>query len=363
MTRFGRITSKIYLKMAKKYYDGDIKLTTDWGGDATTGNLPVIGSKVQKVIKDSINSKVGYVGRVDKAGQGFYVLSRDEATFNEYLKTITEDKPFGDTDMDGINGHFDAPFNYKMNITLINPESGYKSALSDSTGNIIKFTAETRDANDSPQGESLIITFKVTTEGGVETSYTAIYDAKKASEGIEYNLDGKLGIGQNTVVITAVGMNTGISAMRRITYRLIDMYFTDKFDIAKRYKFADNGTLALNIGYSLKGIGKSKIEWYFDGNLYRTTSIANNNPNLSNANETFYFTNTVDQWLTPGIHNIQMTMICTDTNSGEEFQTPIYYREFIIETSVPSLETPYILRKASFDSSHGILEAGETPTL
>lgn len=349
--------------MAKKYYDGDIKLTTDWGGDATTGNLPVIGSKVQKVIKDSINSKVGYVGRVDKAGQGFYVLSRDEATFNEYLKTITEDKPFGDTDMDGINGHFDAPFNYKMNITLINPESGYKSALSDSTGNIIKFTAETRDANDSPQGESLTITFKVTTEGGVETSYTAIYDAKKASEGIEYNLDGKLGIGQNTVVITAVGMNTGISAMRRITYRLIDMYFTDKFDIAKRYKFADNGTLALNIGYSLKGIGKSKIEWYFDGNLYRTTSIANNNPNLSNANETFYFTNTVDQWLTPGIHNIQMTMICTDTNSGEEFQTPIYYREFIIETSVPSLETPYILRKASFDSSHGILEAGETPTL
>ena len=37
--------------MAKKYYDGDITLTTDWGGDSSTGNLPVVGSKVQKVIK------------------------------------------------------------------------------------------------------------------------------------------------------------------------------------------------------------------------------------------------------------------------------------------------------------------------
>ena len=64
-----------------------------------------------------------------KVGQGFYVLSRDEATFNEYLKTISDENPFGDLTMDGIIGRFDAPFNYKMNITLINPENGYKSTL------------------------------------------------------------------------------------------------------------------------------------------------------------------------------------------------------------------------------------------
>ena len=38
--------------MANKYYEGDITLKTDWGGDSTTDNLPVIGSKVQKVIKE-----------------------------------------------------------------------------------------------------------------------------------------------------------------------------------------------------------------------------------------------------------------------------------------------------------------------
>ena len=32
--------------------------------------------------------------------------------------------------------------------------------------------------------------------------------------------------------------------------------------------------------------------------------------------------------LTPGVI-IQMSMVCKDSDSGEEFQTPIYYREFI----------------------------------
>lgn len=350
--------------MAKKFWEGDVNMSTNWGGDESTGYAPLSGERVQEFIKENINSKVGYLGRVDKIGQGFYVLARDKNVFDEYLKTITDDNSFGDIYMEGIDGRrFDAPFNYKMNITLLNPENGYKSTLAGSTGNTIKFTAETRDVNDSPQGESLTITFKVITEGGVETSQTLIYNGEIASEGIEYNLDGKLGVGQNTVIITAVGMNTGISAMRRITYRLIDMYFNDKFNITKRYQFTTNGTLAINVGYSLKGVGKTRILWYFDGNLYRTTQIANTNPNLPNGSEAFYFTDSADQWLKPGLHNLQISMVCQDTDSGEEFHTPIYYREFIIETTPATLETPFILRKASFDAEKGFLANGDAPTI
>ena len=349
--------------MAKKYYDKDITLNTDWGGDASTDNLPVIGEKVQKVIKESINSKVGYVGRVDGTGSGFYVLTRDEETFNAYKATITEDQPFGDLMMDGVNGRFDAPFNYKLNLTLINPENGYKSTLVGSTGNVIKFKAETLDNNDSPQGENMTITFKVRTEGGLETTYTAIYDAEVASKGIEYNLDGKLAAGQNVVTITATGMNTGMSAMKRITYRLIDMSFNDRFDIAKRYQFTTEGTLALNVGYSLKGVGKTKLVWYFDGNLYATDDNFNENPDLQNTSKTFYFTEAAHTWLTPGVHTMQVSMICQDTDSGEEFQTPIYYREFVVEKTPTVLETPYIVRKATFDNSFGFLKYGENPTI
>ena len=132
-----------------------------------------------------------------------------------------------------------------MNITLLNPENGYKSVLAGSTGNIIKFKAETLDNNNTPQGESMTITFKVKTEGGVENTYTAIYDGNIASQGIDYNLDGKLGNGVNTITITAVGMNTGISAMRRITYRVIDMYFKDKLQLKLFILFLFFGLITL----------------------------------------------------------------------------------------------------------------------
>ena len=349
--------------MAKKYYDEDITLKTDWGGDNTTGNLPVSGSKVQKVIKESINSKVGYVGHVEKKGQGFYVLTRDEETFKQYKETITDEKPFGDLSMEGVNGRFDAPFNYKMNITLLNPESGYKSTLAGSTGNVIKFKVETLDNNNTPQGESVTITFKVKTEGGVETTYTAIYDGNTASQGIEYNLDGKLGTGINTITITAVGMNTGISAMRRITYRSIDMYFTDKFNISKRYQITDNGVMSMTIGYDLKGVGKTKILWYFDGYLHETVELSNLNPTVYNGLQTFNLPYSRYEWVEPGIHNVQMSMLCKDMDSGEEFQTPIYYREFIIEKTPTVLNTPFIVRKVSFDADKGFLANGETPTI
>lgn len=349
--------------MAKKYYNGEITLNTDWGGDESTGNLPVVGSRVQEAIKKGINSKAGFVGRVEKVGQGFYVLSRDEATFNEYLKTISDENPFGDLTMDGIIGRFDAPFNYKMNITLINPENGYKSTLLGSTGNVIKFRAETLDNNNTPQGESVTVTYKIKTEGGVENTFTAIYDGNIASQGIEYNLDGKLGSGVNTVTITVVGMNTGISAMRRITYRLVDMYFKDKFDMTKRYQFTPEGTMAMTVGYDLKGVGETKLLWYFDGNHYTTDKLANLNPNLSNNSRSFYFTEHANSWLTPGIHNIQMCMACKDTDSGEEFYTPIYYREFIVEKTPTVLNTPYIVTKLSFDYSKGFLANGDKPTI
>jgi hypothetical protein len=48
-------------------------------------------------------------------------------------------------------------------------------------------------------------------------------------------------------------------------------------------------------------------------------------------------------------------MSCTDTESGEVFHTPIYYREFIIENTPTVLNTPYITRKAEFPYESGFL--------
>ena len=74
--------------MAKKLFDGEIDNRTDWGGDETTGGLPVSGRAVQKFIKKSLaaleeagGAKFGYVrilgGKMlqmfpDRAGADLY---------------------------------------------------------------------------------------------------------------------------------------------------------------------------------------------------------------------------------------------------------------------------------------------------
>lgn len=45
--------------MAKKYWDEEINKHQDWGGDASTENLPVLGSRVQQFIKTQLEGKGG----------------------------------------------------------------------------------------------------------------------------------------------------------------------------------------------------------------------------------------------------------------------------------------------------------------
>ena len=49
-----------------KVYDKPITLNTDWGGDASTGNLPVAGGRVQELIKKSFAQKGGFFQIKDK---------------------------------------------------------------------------------------------------------------------------------------------------------------------------------------------------------------------------------------------------------------------------------------------------------
>ena len=41
--------------MAKKTYNEKITPKTDWGGDSSTGGLPVAGYRVQEFIKEQLN--------------------------------------------------------------------------------------------------------------------------------------------------------------------------------------------------------------------------------------------------------------------------------------------------------------------
>ena len=348
--------------MAKKFWDNEIDFKTDWGGDITTDNLPVSGKRVQEVIKKEVNSKVGYVGLYEEGG--YYVLCKDEDSFNVWKETVSEELPFGDETL--IVGRFDAPYNYSMKITLLDPQSGYKSSLAGSTGNEIRFYATTVDKDDSPVIESITVTIKITNESGLSTQHKMIYDydtISNMSTGVVYQVDDKLSAGRNTISISAVGMNTGASAMKTITYNYVDMYFTDRFDIIKPYQFDSDGDVTIGIGYSLKGVGKTTIHWFFDGQEQTPTIISNENPILNGQNQPFYFNKRNHEWLTVGVHNLQMYMECTDINTNEKFYTPIYYREFIVEETPTISRTPYIMKKSEFDYKKGILTNGNILTI
>ena len=63
--------------MAKKYWEGAYDINTDWGGDESTDNLPLPGSAVQKVIKDEIKKKVGYLHEDTVEGKVYFYPTKD----------------------------------------------------------------------------------------------------------------------------------------------------------------------------------------------------------------------------------------------------------------------------------------------
>lgn len=64
-----------------KVFDDQITLNTDWGGDVSTGNLPVSGRRVQELIKNTFAKKGGCVQIKDKK---FLQIFADEASMKKY---------------------------------------------------------------------------------------------------------------------------------------------------------------------------------------------------------------------------------------------------------------------------------------
>ena len=57
-----------------KYYDEVITRETDWGGDASTENLPVSGGRVQEWLKTEINGRYGFLNMRFNEGESMYYI-------------------------------------------------------------------------------------------------------------------------------------------------------------------------------------------------------------------------------------------------------------------------------------------------
>ena len=324
--------------MAKQTWNNPIDKNTDWGGDASTGNLPVSGAMVQRFIKESLDEKAG-VFYYDTANNRYLVFA-DAQTRDAYLEDPTQ------TTL--ILGTFDAPFNYSAEITLTSP--AYNAVFLNSTGNYLDFTFDVKNKQGASTGENVTITYTFIRNATKKT----VSEMRRSGESVRFNVDKYLGEGTNTIIIGVTGQTTLAATTVSVTYQVVNLQLNDGMDISKVYNLS-NGAQTMEIPFSISGYGTKVVEWYLDGALLPfvkaddevVDSETQRTKRISISN------------LAQGRHSLQIRAY-TSVN-GENFYTDTLYRDFIVYTATSN---DVILGVAlTIPKAYGVLGAGDAVTL
>lgn len=327
--------------MAKNTYNEKIDINVDWGGDASTGNLPVAGNRVQEIIKETLNSKAGFVGMVEKTGM--YVLAKDETTYLTYLETITDDNPKGDQTL--IVGEFRAPFEYSASVEILSPTNGYAVILEGTTGNVLKFRPSTKDASGAPVGEAYSYTITFRNGGNVQT-----YNGRvNRDTDVELNIDKYLSKGSNNISVMITGQDTGVSAFKSAEVRILEISLVDSFKISNVYNLKETHS-QLTVNYKVKSTGPTTIKWYIDNELVDQTMGSNFNTDNGVMNIRLERGK-----YTQGVHSLRFYMECEDTVSNDIFRTDIFHRDFFVITGEDQTE-PMITMSFDIPYQDGFIE-------
>lgn len=282
-------------------------INADWGLDSSNG-LPYSGEAVQEFIKDTLKNKYGYFYYDENNNR--YLVFADETSKDLYL---SDNNVYGNL----LLSTFDAPFNYSARIEMIS--ESYQAVLIGTTGKNIQFKFAIEDKSGNNTGENADCNIVITNQG-VKKTINKIYTAQQGREGVLIELDDYLTEGTNNISITIKGVNTLAATTVGIVYQIVNLKFTDTFNISKVY---NNGDI-LEISCVVEGAGTKVIDWYLDGEQlpyeitdeipYITAYTVNKNITLSG--------------LTPGVHSIQYRL---RSQVGENhFTSQTLFRNFFI---------------------------------
>ena len=324
--------------MAKQTWNNPIDKNTDWGGDASTGNLPVSGAMVQRFIKETLNGKAG-VFYYDSANNRYLVFADNEAR-DTYLADPTQ------TSL--ILGTFDAPFNYSAEITLSSP--AYNAVFLNSTGNYLDFTFDVKNKQGASTGENVTITYTFIRNA----TKKVVSEMKKSGEAVHFNVDKYLGEGTNTIIIGVTGQTSLAATTVSVTYQVVNLQLTDGMDISKVYNLS-NGAQTMEIPFSISGYGTKVVEWYIDGERLPFVKTDDEIVDAQTQRTKRISISNLQQ----GRHSLQIRAYTTV--NGEEFYTDTLYRDFLVYTATDSKT---ILGVAiTIPKAHGVLGASDSVTL
>lgn len=320
--------------MAKKVYDEKINKSQDWGGDASTGNLPVAGGRVQEFIKEQLDMKAG-VFHYDTTNNR-YIVFADEESKDAYLADPTK--------AELIIGTFDAPFNYSAEIALSSPT--YVAILADTKSNYIDFTFDTKNKNGQSVGEDAICTYTFI-KAGIKKVVTEKY---RYGQAVHFNIDDYISTGTNTITVGIVGQNTLAATTVGITYQVVDLQLSDTYDISQAYNLISNPAATAAIPYQVRGYGTKIMEWYLDGVQLDYVKVEDEIVDVSTTRTKYISLANLSQ----GIHSLQYrayTML-----DGEKFYSNILYRDLIVVTGVN--KNPIIAVSATIPVGNDIITSG-----
>ena len=296
--------------MANKIYDKEINKYTDWGGDSSTENLPVSGTRIQEFIKKTLEGKMG-IFHYDETNNRYLVFA-DSDTRDQYLEDPTKNEL--------ILGTFDAPFNYEAEINLISEP--YKAVQLGSTGNYVEFTFDTKNKQGASVGGLAIVTYTII-RNSTKKVITETHNSKTT---VKFNLDEYLGEGTNTVIIGITDKNTLAATTVSVTYQVVNLTIEDEFNISRVYDLSTNTSVNMEVLFKVSGPGTKRVEWYIDGELLDFVKEEDEVVDTEVSRTKYIPLSNLQQ----GKHSLQLRAY--SVVNGENFYTNTLYRDFIVYT-------------------------------
>lgn len=296
--------------MANKVYDKEINKHSDWGGDDSTENLPVSGSRVQEFIKKTLDGKMG-VFYYDTTNNRYLVFA-DIENRDLYLEDPTKNEL--------VLGTFDAPFNYEAEINLIS--GSYKAVQLGSTGNYVEFIFDTKNKQGASVGGLATVTYTIIRN----STKKVITETRNSRSTVRFNLDKYLGEGTNTIIIGITDKNTLAATTVSVTYQVVNLTIKDELNISKVYDLSSATSLNMEVLFNISGYGTKTVEWYIDGEQLEFVKEEDEVVDVE-ASRTKYITLSN---LQQGRHSLQLR--AHSIVNGEKFYTNTLYRDFIVYT-------------------------------
>lgn len=194
--------------MAKKVYDEPINERTDWGGDNSTGNLPVSGRRVQEFIKNQLGGKFGFSRTTSGNVVQFFTSEADAQAYDEDPDTNAANLLGFINLPEGGGGGSGAQYNLRV-VNNLESKSLYASQGEACNVNFTFISQERFGSNEDfhDTGERGLCQISARSGNGQYTVVKQFYIP--SNQPTEVNVADYLSVGSNNIMLKVTGEVTG----------------------------------------------------------------------------------------------------------------------------------------------------------